>query len=63
MNLSRGTGFVELYLKTDSLSATDWDVLAEGLKWSYQAFPTFKRVRDAWWESQEIRSIRLHSVE
>lgn len=45
MNLSRGTGFVELYLKTDSLSATDWDVLAEGLKWTYQAFPTFKRVR------------------
>lgn len=45
MNLSRGTGFVELYLKTDSLSSTDWDVLAEGLKWSYDAFPTFKHVR------------------
>ena len=41
----RNAGFVELYLKTDSLSTTDWDVLAEGLKWTYQAFPTFKRVR------------------
>ncbi|WP_294619596.1 hypothetical protein [uncultured Bacteroides sp.] len=45
MNLSRGTGFVELYLKTDSLSATDWDVLAQGLKWAERAFPVFGRVR------------------
>lgn len=45
MNLSRGTGFIELYLKTDSLSATDWDVLAEGVKWAEKAFPAFKRVR------------------
>ena len=45
MNLSRGTGFIELYLKTQKLSETDWDVLAEGLKWAHHAFPTFKRVR------------------
>lgn len=77
MNLSRGTGFVELYLKTDSLSATDWDVLAEGLKWTYQAFPTFKRVRmhggnpkknevygyTAWNDKQGYISIHNPSVE
>lgn len=45
MNLSRGTSFVELYIKTDSLSGTDWDILAEGLKWTHQVFPLFKRVR------------------
>lgn len=45
MNLSRGTGFIELYLKTQKLHDADWDVLAEGLHWSYHVFPTFKRVR------------------
>lgn len=45
MNLSRGTGFIELYLKVDSLNGKDWDVLAEGLKWARRMFPTFKRVR------------------
>ncbi|HET9570288.1 MAG TPA: hypothetical protein VFP20_02615 [Bacteroidales bacterium] len=45
MNLSRGTGFIELYLKTDSLKTADWDVLAEGLKWSYEFFPAFQHVR------------------
>ncbi|BDS06296.1 hypothetical protein NT6N_13360 [Oceaniferula spumae] len=45
MNLSRGTGFVELYLITKELSESDWDVLAEGLKWVHKAFPTFQRAR------------------
>ncbi len=45
MNLSRGTGFVELYIKPDKLAAYDWDVLAEGLQWAYEVFPTFGRAR------------------
>lgn len=45
MNISRGTGFIELYLKTEVLDSDDWDVLAEGLKWSYHVFPTFTKVR------------------
>lgn len=45
MNISRGTGFIELYLKTQKLQEADWDVLAEGLHWSYHVFPTFKHVR------------------
>ncbi|MCK0156308.1 hypothetical protein MWU65_03900 [Cellulophaga sp. F20128] len=45
MNLSRGTGFVEIYIKTKQLSSSDWDVLAEGLKWVNSAFPNFKRAR------------------
>ncbi|BDD11367.1 enterotoxin [Fulvitalea axinellae] len=45
MNLSRGTGFVELYLKTQNLSDQDWTVLAEGLHWSYDVFPAFKYVK------------------
>ncbi|WPJ95371.1 hypothetical protein SH580_18275 [Coraliomargarita algicola] len=45
MNMSRGTGFIELYLKTQELSESDWDVLAEGLKWAEKAFPTFTRSR------------------
>jgi hypothetical protein len=45
MNLSRGTGFIELYIKPDRLAAYDWDVLAEGLQWAYEVFPTFARVR------------------
>lgn len=45
MSLSRGTGFVELYLKTFSLSESDWDELADGLKWVHHMFPAFKRAR------------------
>ncbi|MFV0555046.1 MAG: hypothetical protein ACK5LR_10140 [Mangrovibacterium sp.] len=45
MNLSRGTGFVELYIKTDVLSQSDWDVLADGLKWVEKMFPYFKGAR------------------
>ena len=45
MSLSRGTGFVELYLKTFELSESDWDVLAEGLRWVHRMFPAFKRGR------------------
>ncbi|WP_193212810.1 hypothetical protein [Luteolibacter marinus] len=45
MNLSRGTGFIELYLKTPLLKDYDWDVLAEGLHWAHAVFPTFKRSR------------------
>jgi hypothetical protein len=45
MSLSRGTGFVELYLKTFTLSESDWDVLAEGMKWAHHIFPAFKRSR------------------
>ena len=44
MNLSRGAGFVELYIKPKVLSDTDWDILAEGLNWVREIFPTFKRV-------------------
>ena len=45
MNLSRGTGFIELYIKTQMLSPADWDVMAEGLKWAHEYFPVFKHVR------------------
>jgi hypothetical protein len=45
MNLSRGTGFVEMYIKPNHLADYDWDVLAEGLQWTYEMFPTFKYVR------------------
>jgi hypothetical protein len=45
MNLSRGTGFVELYIKTEILSESDWDVLANGLKWGHKVFPYFKYSR------------------
>ena len=45
MNLARGTGFVELYLKTARLSESDWGVLAGGLKWVHRMFPAFKRAR------------------
>ncbi|MEG0645924.1 hypothetical protein [Bacteroides sp.] len=45
MDLSRGAAFVELYLKTKVLSNSDWDVLAEGLKWVRTVFPTFERVK------------------
>jgi len=43
MNLSRGTGFIELYINTENLSENDWDVLTEGLKWAHDVFPYFKR--------------------
>ena len=42
MNLSRGTGFVELYIVSKNLSEADWDVLADGLKWVHKVFPYFK---------------------
>ncbi|BCX49423.1 hypothetical protein HAHE_33310 [Haloferula helveola] len=45
MNLSRGTGFVELYLKTFQLSESDWEVLAEAMKWVEEVFPNFERSR------------------
>ena len=45
MNISRGTGFIELYLKTKVLKKHDWDVLAEGLQWAESVFPTFHRSR------------------
>lgn len=45
MNMSRGTGFVELYLKTFVLEDYDWDVLAEGMLWVEDVFPTFLRSR------------------
>ena len=45
MNLSRGTGFIELYIKTELLSEKDWDILANGLKWAHESFPYFKRSR------------------
>ncbi|MCA9265270.1 MAG: hypothetical protein KDA60_15525, partial [Planctomycetales bacterium] len=45
MNLSRGTGFVELYIRPSALQDYDWDVLAEGLQWAESVFPTFGRVR------------------
>ncbi len=45
MNMSRGTGFVELYLKTFNLKDYDWDVLAEGMLWVEDVFPTFLRSR------------------
>lgn len=45
MNMSRGTGFIELYLKTALLQDRDWDVLAEGIQWAHAIFPTFHRAR------------------
>lgn len=45
MNLSRGTGFIELYIKPFVLQPADWDVIAEGLAWSEDVFPTFHRAR------------------
>ncbi|MBT3379632.1 MAG: hypothetical protein HN742_19125 [Lentisphaerae bacterium] len=45
MNLSRGTGFIELYIKPAVLGDYDWDVISEGLHWVDHVFPTFKRSR------------------
>ena len=50
MNLSRGTGFIELYVKTQKLSDADWTVMADGLKWAEKAFPYFKTISYAWWK-------------
>ena len=45
MNLSRGTGFVELYIRPRVLKDHDWDVISEGLHWTQAVFPTFTRAR------------------
>ncbi|MFT7632210.1 MAG: hypothetical protein ACI87E_003260, partial [Mariniblastus sp.] len=45
MNLSRGTGFIELYITPAVLKDYDWDVISEGLHWAQDVFPTFKRSR------------------
>ncbi len=45
MNISRGTGFIELYIKPFALQPGDWDVISEGLYWADDVFPTFKRAR------------------
>lgn len=45
MNLSRGAGFIELYIKTHVLSESDWNVMAEGLKWTQEYFPAFEYVK------------------
>ncbi len=45
MNVSRGTGFIELYIIPNRLKAYDWDVLSEGLHWAYDVFPVFSRAR------------------
>ncbi|MHC4252131.1 MAG: hypothetical protein ACYS9X_23685, partial [Planctomycetota bacterium] len=45
MNVSRGTGFIELYIKPAVLKDHDWDVIAEGLCWAQEVFPTFRRSR------------------
>lgn len=45
MNVSRGTGFIELYVKPFVLQPADWDVISEGLAWAEDVFPTFKRAR------------------
>jgi len=45
MSISRGTGFLELYIKPFVLEPADWDVLAEGILWAKQMLPTFKRTR------------------
>jgi hypothetical protein len=45
MNMSRGTGFIELYIKPAVLKDYDWDVLSEGLHWARDVFPTFRRSR------------------
>jgi hypothetical protein len=45
MNLSRGTSFIELYIKPFVLKSADCDVIAEGLAWSEDVFHTFRRSR------------------
>ncbi len=45
MHLTRGTGFVEMYLRPRVLNDSDWNVLAEGLKWADEIYPCFARAR------------------
>jgi len=45
MNMSRGTGFIELYIRPAVLKDYDWDVISEGLHWAYAVFGVFKRSR------------------
>ena len=45
MHLTRGTGFVEMYLRPSVLNESDWNVLAEGLKWADEIHPCFARAR------------------
>ncbi len=45
MSLSRGTGFVESYIKSANLSASDWSVLAEGHIWVEDMLPAFAHAR------------------
>ncbi len=42
MHLSRGSGFLEMYLRPRVLVDSDWDVLSEGIAWAHEIFPTFK---------------------
>jgi hypothetical protein len=45
MSLSRGSGFLELYIKPAVLQSNDWNVLSDGLHWANKVFPTFARAR------------------
>ena len=45
MSLSRGTGFLEFYIKPSVLQSNDWNVLSDGLHWATEEFSTFSRVR------------------
>ncbi len=45
MHMSRGSVFIELYLKTMKLSDADWDVLAESLQWAHNNAKYFSGVR------------------
>lgn len=43
--ISRGSAMVELYLQVSALKDSDYDVIADGLKWLYDIYPAFKRSR------------------
>jgi hypothetical protein len=45
MAISRGSSMVELYVQTRSISMEEFDVIADGLKWLYKAYPAFKNSR------------------
>lgn len=45
MALSRGTGFLEFYLKPSALKEPDWNVTAEGMLWAEISGQAFKRSR------------------
>jgi hypothetical protein len=45
MAFSRGTGFLELYLKPSALQDSDWAVLADGITWARATGGDFKRTR------------------